>query len=549
MRRSRGPAVIALLGSTVVLASLVVAPAVRATAIIDTISLSTNKPWSLAADQTSVYVGLQITTQPEVLKVNPIDATYSAISMPPVGGVFTWVARGAATDDSLYASVNNNSSGSVVRMSITDDTWHAVRSLPLALSDLAVKSTNGSDDTVYVSFAAGVLALDPVTLQTDDSIPLPSTNNRRDIALIGDDSIIVTQPVSSGGVYIISARSRDDSALVPLRNPSGVAVSPDNQWAYVAAESGFPGDPFLFKLNTRTGSIDDSVGIPGSQVTGRQVAVAPDGTVYATSDQVKVLVAPQGSFAQATTVTMLNIPDSGLAVSPNGRAYVGNMRSIGGVFNGQLQVLGSLAPPPGPSPTPANPPGAPTNVVAKGGWKSVVVDWSAPADQGSFPITTYLVKASPGGQMCLARRSDANPTQCAVTNLTPGTQYTFQVQALNGGGWGAPSAASNAATPYDLRITSQQRKARTFLFVRLGTEVQVSGTSLGYPARTPINVWIKEGNGGSWVQQAGAQLTTNSSGRYSWSRNFGRNKDNTPIWVRFSIGDDFSNEVVLPPVR
>ena len=151
--------------------------------------------------------------------------------------------------------------------------------------------------------------------------------------------------------------------------------------------------------------------------------------------------------------------------------------------------------------------------------------------------------------MCVSRRSDPKLTQCTFTNLTAGIQYTFRVQALNGGGWGAESAPSNPASPSDLRITNQQRKKLTFLRIPLGSEVRAGGTAFGFPARTQLGVWIKEGNGGQWVQQAGARLTTDNSGRFSWSRNFSKNKDATPIWVRFSVGSNFSNEVVLPAVR
>lgn len=557
MRGSRRSKAVALLGSASVLGALLVAaPSVRATALIDTINLGANDPWSLAADSSSVYVGLANTAQPGVLQVNPNDGSYQSLTMPTFAGTTTWVARGSATRKSLYASTLGTNSGLVTRVDVDANTIDDSRAFPFGVFDIAVQSTNGLDDTLYVGVSdglrGGLLILDAVSLQVDDSIPLPRIPG--DIALVGDDSIIV---IPSGDtfqrrdVYIINARDTDDSIQIPFWNPRGVAVSPDNEWAYITAEDNFNGQPYLTKISPRTRLVDFSVSLPNTQ--GFQVAVGADGTAYVTigdpgQNARRVIVLPQGSDAGATSVALsstapntTSMAGGGVVVSPNGRAYLG--------VSGGIDVLGSLAPPPGPSPTPADPPGAPTNVMAKGGWKSVTVDWSAPAVQGSFPITTYLVKASPGGQVCLARRSDANPTQCTVTNLTPGTQYTFRVQALNGGGWGAESAASNAASPQDLRITSQQRKPRTFLGIRLGSEVRVGGTAAGYPAQTRVDLWIKLGAAGQWVQQTDARVTTDNAGRYSWSRNFGRNKDGTPIGVRFSISGNFSNEVVLPPLR
>lgn len=562
MRGSVRSKALALLGSAAVLGALLVAaPSVRATAVIDTINLAPNKPWSLATDSSAVYVGLYQTTQPEVLKVNPNDGSFQSLQMPSLGGSRTWVARGSATGATgkwLYASSRDENpfpmTGLVTRVDVVANTFDDSEPFPFAVSDIAVQSTNGVDDTLYVGADRGVLILDAVSLRWDDTIPLPLAQYSRDIAIVGDDSIVVTRETqgSVADVYIINTRT-DDSIPVPIYDPRGVAISPDNQWAYVTSVSTTPGQPFLYKLSTRTGSVDDTlteVEVPGGDAAvGYEVAVAPDGTVYVTAggqggfSATRVVVLPQGSFAEATSLVLPTPPGGGLAVAPNGRAYVG------GGGTGQLQVLGSLAPPPDPSPTPATPPGAPTDVVAKGGWKSVTVDWSAPANQGSFPITTYLVKASPGGQLCLARRSDANPTRCTFTSLTAGTQYTFRVQALNGGGWGAESAPSNSASPSDLRITSQQRKKLSFLGIPLGSEVRAGGSAFGFPARTQLGVWIKEGNTGQWVQQTGARLTTDNAGRFSWSRNFSRNKDATPIWVRFSVGSNFSNEVVLPVVR
>jgi hypothetical protein len=75
--------------------------------------------------------------------------------------------------------------------------------------------------------------------------------------------------------------------------------------------------------------------------------------------------------------------------------------------------------------------------------KQVTVTWSAPSSNGGAAITGYQVKASPGGRTC----STTGTRTCTVTQLTPGTKYTFVVRAKNAAGWGPWSAKSAAVIP------------------------------------------------------------------------------------------------------
>lgn len=202
-------------------------------------------------------------------------------------------------------------------------------------------------------------------------------------------------------------------------------------------------------------------------------------------------------------------------------------------------------PPPGAPPTP---PGPPLDVVAKAGWQKVTVDWDPPANQGTYPVMNYRVQASPGASVCLSRSTDEKLTQCTFTGLDPGTPYTFTVQGLSGGGWGAQSAPSNAATPYELKITASDRKKLTFRRVSLGSEVSARGAAFGYPAGTRITVFVREGDSGQWVEQKRSTLTSDATGNFSWKRKFSKSKDGTAISVQFAIGADRSNPVRLPPV-
>lgn len=90
----------------------------------------------------------------------------------------------------------------------------------------------------------------------------------------------------------------------------------------------------------------------------------------------------------------------------------------------------------------AAPPGAPTIGVATPGNGQVSVAFTAPANTGGAPITSYTVVAKPG-------RANASGavSPITVTGLNNGTPYTFTVTATNAIGVGPASAPSNAVTP------------------------------------------------------------------------------------------------------
>ena len=138
-------------------------------------------------------------------------------------------------------------------------------------------------------------------------------------------------------------------------------------------------------------------------------------------------------------------------------------------------------------------------------------------------------------------------TQCTFTDLTPGTKYTFTVQGLNGGGWGDRSASSNVASPQNLKITSYSRKKLAFLFGG-GSEVKASGIAPGFDAGTKIIPWTKVGEA-DWTSNPTSGLTVDSLNRFAWSRKFSRKLNTTPMMVKFEIGGNFSNTVIIPGVK
>ncbi len=88
-------------------------------------------------------------------------------------------------------------------------------------------------------------------------------------------------------------------------------------------------------------------------------------------------------------------------------------------------------------------PTPPTNVSATPGNAEATVSWVAPSNTGGLPITGYTVTGDPDGGCSVA----ADVSECTITGLSNGTEYSFTVIATNDAGNSLPSAASASVTP------------------------------------------------------------------------------------------------------
>jgi uncharacterized repeat protein (TIGR01451 family) len=151
------------------------------------------------------------------------------------------------------------------------------------------------------------------------------------------------------------------------------------------------------------------------------------------------------------------VPDATVTAAP-GSTIVPTAITVAGLVNGvtyQFEVQASNAQGAGPLSAPSNPvtpqaptvPGAPTNVSAIPGDSQASVSWTAPANNGGSPITSYTVTAFVGGAPAgITATTGSGTTGAVVLGLTNGQTYTFSVHATNAIGNGAESAQSAPVT-------------------------------------------------------------------------------------------------------
>lgn len=212
---------------------------------------------------------------------------------------------------------------------------------------------------------------------------------------------------------------------------------------------------------------------------------------------------------------------------------LGDIVDLGAVEAGAAPAPG---PAPDPTPTPVYPPSAPRQVGAVAADAAAAVRWVAPASSGSFPVSTYQVTASPGGQGCVT-----STLTCTVSELVNGTTYTFTVKALNGAGWGEASAPSDPVTP---RAAPPPTTSIMITGTRSARTIEITGTTRGIEPGSRVTPWIRKPGAGQ--AQAGRPQRVEDDGGFTWTRRV--HADGT-LRAYVTWGDMRSNVVRLPSDR
>lgn len=190
-----------------------------------------------------------------------------------------------------------------------------------------------------------------------------------------------------------------------------------------------------------------------------------------------------------------------------------------------------------PTPAPATPPSAPTVGGLIAGDREVTISWNSPMSHGTFPVTNYQVQSTPTSSGCLV---PASQTQCTISDLSDGTSYSFQVRALNGGGWG-PWLDAGSTTPSPV-IEASILISGTRGDVRGKPGVVVTGSTTGMNSGSILHPWIRLPDMGDLAEGV-ARIRLDESGSFTWQRRTNREIE---VQIRSADGAIRSERLTIP---
>lgn len=351
--------------------------------------------WVIPATTGTAITGFTVTSSPGGLTATAgptaTTATVSGLD-PSTPYTFTVVAESAGGD----------SAGSPASASITTDATPTAPGTPAAPTSTGTSTTSVS--LTWVAPAANGSAITDYVITVSPGGTTQNSGGATTHTFTGLN-------VATSYTFTVAATNGVGT---------GTASAASATFATDATGPGTPGTPTASLASITSASLSWSAAAAnGSAITHYVVTASPGG-------------ATQNSAGAATSLTFTGLT--------TGTDYTFTVQAVNGVGTGSASSASNSVTPAGVPGTP----GDPTASVASS--TSVALTWSAATANGES--VSYEVTATPGG----ATRTTTN-TSLTFNSLTPGTSYTFAVEASNAVGDGGTSGASNAVIPSAIPAT------------------------------------------------------------------------------------------------
>ena len=348
-----------------------------------------------------------------------------------------------------------------------------------------------------LTIAAGVSGTYRVNLNTEptDAVTIVVNSPVDDVTVTGSPLVFTTANWSAEQTVTVSvdedAGSDEPQSVTLTHSVTGgdyLGVEPASVTVTIPVE-GAPSAPTGLTAESGDQSATLTWGAPaddgGTAIVRYEVRYRETGGSYGSWATV-----PGGASARSATVRNLD----------NGTSYEFLVRAVNGVSPGQAATASATLA--------ESAPGAPSGLTATGGDESVALSWSAPEDGGS-QILRYEYRYAASGETWsewMTVSGGGNARSVAVSGLTNGTLYGFQVRAVNSVDEGeaaqataTPGRAPSAPTGLTASVESES------ITVMWGMPADDGGSAI---VRYEVNYRESGGQASGWMTVAGGASAT-----------------------------------------
>ena len=359
------------------------------------------------------------------------------------------VAGNASVDVSWIAPISDGASA-ITAYTVTASPGGATCVAKGATSCTVSGLTNGTAYTVSVT-ATNAVGTSTASKSSASFTPSTKPGAPTTVKLTAANAslgVAWTAPADNGGSAVTSYTATASPGGASCATTSGTTCTITgltNGTAYTvtvtatnANGTGPASTPSAAATPITTASAPTSVAIAATTTAGQLKVtwVAPASNGGSAITGYTATASPGGKTCTAAA-TALTCTVTGLT---SGTKYTVSVTATNAAGVGAAGTSGTAAPKLGTKPVA---PSAPSGLTLQASNGSLVVSWSAPANDGGSAITHYTATASPGGATCRATTA----TTCTISGLKRGVSYTVGVTATNAAGT-SPVARSTASTAY-----------------------------------------------------------------------------------------------------